>query len=68
MFFLATYCQICFRKHIWHKRLEEERFQWPFHLEGPVITLTEEQFAWLLERLDLRHLRPHRTLDYRTVL
>jgi transposase len=33
---------------LWHKRLEEERFQWPSRLEGPVITLTEEQFAWLL--------------------
>jgi transposase len=44
---------------LWQKRLEEERFQWPFHLEGPVITLTEEQFAWLLEGLDLKQLRPH---------
>jgi transposase len=44
---------------LWQKRLEEERFQWAFHLEGPVITLTEEQFAWLLEGLDLKQLRPH---------
>jgi transposase len=53
---------------LWQKRLEEERFKWPFHLEGPVVTLTEEQFAWLLEGLDVKHLRPHRTLEYRTVL
>jgi transposase len=53
---------------LWQKRLEEERFKWPFHLKGPVVTLTEEQFAWLLEGLDVKHLRPHRTLEYRTVL
>jgi transposase len=53
---------------LWQKRLEEERFKWPFHLEGPVVTLSEEQFAWLLEGLDVKHLRRHRTLEYRTVL
>ena len=24
---------------LWLKRLEEERFKWPFHLEGPVVEL-----------------------------
>jgi transposase len=51
-----------------YKRLEEERFRWPFHLEGPVVTLEDQEFAWLLEGLDLRHLKPHRALEYRTVL
>jgi transposase len=53
---------------LWQKRLEEERFRWPFHLDGPVVELTDEQFAWLLEGLDLKHLNPHRALEYRTVL
>jgi transposase len=53
---------------LWQKRLEEERFQWPFHLDGPVVELTDEQFVWLLEGLDLKHLKPHRALEYRTVL
>jgi transposase len=53
---------------LWQKRLEEERFKWPFHLKGPVVVLTEEQFAWLLEGLDLKQLTPHRSLNYRTVL
>jgi transposase len=34
----------------------------------PVVTLTEDQFLWLLEGLDLRHLKPHRALEYRSVL
>jgi transposase len=53
---------------LWLKRLEEERFKWPFHLAGPVVELDEEQFFWLLDGLDLKHLKPHRSLEYRTVL
>ena len=61
---------------LWLKRLEEEKFKWPSHLSPlasatarpPVVTLTEEQFLWLLEGLDLRHLKPHRALEYRSVL
>ena len=34
----------------------------------PVVTLTEDQFLSLLEGLDLRHLKPHRALEYRSVL
>jgi hypothetical protein len=33
-----------------------------------VVTLTEEEFRWLLDGLDLKHLKPHRALEYRTVL
>lgn len=61
---------------LWLKRLEEEKFKWPFHLaplesvtaRPPVVTLTEDQFLWLLEGLDLKHLKPHRALEYRSVL
>lgn len=61
---------------LWQKRLEEERFKWPMHLaplesktvRPPVVTLNEEQFQWLLEGLDLKHLKPHRALEYSSVL
>ena len=69
---------------LWLKRLEEERFKWPVHLVAlesvsvlerasgttrpPVVTLTEDQFLWLLEGLDLKQLKPHRALEYRSVL
>lgn len=69
---------------LWLKRLEEERFKWPTHLpplerasgtalesslpRPPVVSLSEEEFLWLLDGLDLKHLRPHRALEYRSVL
>jgi transposase len=56
---------------LWLKRLEEERLKSPKHLlphESTVVTLTEAQFLWLLDGLDLRHLKPHRALEYRGVL
>ena len=69
---------------LWLKRLEEEKFKWPMHLVAlesatvlerasgttrpPVVMLTEDQFLWLLEGLDLKQLKPHRALEYRSVL
>lgn len=61
---------------LWLKRLEEEKFKWPLHLaplaseraRPPVVELDEEQLRWLLDGLDLKHLKPHRSLEYRSVL
>ena len=50
---------------------------WPTHLRAaseehadraPVAKLTSEQLSWLLDGLDLKQLKPHRKLEYRTVL
>jgi transposase len=53
---------------LWHKRLEQERFRWPLHLDGAVVTLSGQELNWLLDGYDLRHLRPHKVLDYKSVL
>jgi transposase len=61
---------------LWLKRLEEEKFEWPTYLtplassvaRPPVVVLSDEQFYWLLDGLDLKHLKPHRALEYRSVL
>ena len=53
---------------LWQKRLEKERFKWPEHLEGDVMTLDGQQLNWLLDGYDLAVMRPHRSLCYRTVL
>jgi transposase len=53
---------------LWQKRLEKERFKWPEHLPGAVLTLDGQQLNWLLDGYDLAAMRPHRSLCYRTVL
>ncbi|MGI9511405.1 MAG: IS66 family insertion sequence element accessory protein TnpB, partial [Anderseniella sp.] len=53
---------------MWQKRLEKERFKWPEHLDGDVMTLDGQQLNWLLDGYDLAAMRPHRLLCYRTVL
>ena len=53
---------------LWQKKLEKERFKWPRHLAGEIITLDGQQLNWLLEGYDLRHLQPHKALRYKTVL
>ena len=53
---------------LWQKRLEKERFKWPTHLEGDVMLLDGQQLNWLLDGYNLAAMRPHRSLNYRTVL
>ena len=53
---------------LWQKRLERERFKWPDHLHGDVLTLDGQQLNWLLDGYNLAAMRPHRSLAYTTVL
>ncbi len=53
---------------LWQKKLERERFKWPVDLEGALITLTGQQLNWLLDGYDIRQMRPHKTLKYKTLL
>ena len=53
---------------MWQKRLEAERFKWPEHLDGDVLTLDGQQLNWLLDGYNLAAMRPHRSLAYTTVL
>jgi transposase len=40
---------------LWYKRLEKEKFKWPRKNDRDVISLTEEQFHWLLRGFDINH-------------
>lgn len=53
---------------LWHKKLEQERFRWPTDRDGAIITLTGQQLNWLLDGYDIRRLRPHKALSYKTLL
>lgn len=52
---------------LWYKRLEKHRFHIPSKLHGESISITEEQLVWLLDGLDITHLKRHPTLRYTTI-
>lgn len=52
----------------WYKRLERDRFVWPEDEQEDVVTLTGRELNWLLDGVDVFHLRPHREFSYETVL
>ena len=49
---------------LWYKRLEKDRFHWPRAAQGEVMTLTSEQFDWLLRGLDILKIKPHAAQIY----
>lgn len=52
---------------LWQKRLERERFQWPYHLDGDTVTLTGHELNGLLDGFDLWRNKPHKTLRFSSV-
>ena len=53
---------------LWQKRLEKERFFWPKQDSKVVMTLTGQQLDWLLDGYDIARLKPHKTLQYSSIL
>ena len=47
---------------LWYKRLERDFFRWPAAGQKTLF-LTEEQWRWLLEGVDLEKIRLHRPLS-----
>lgn len=48
---------------LWHKRLEQDRFQWP-ETEEDVLNIQGHQLTWLLDGLSLNQCEAHRQLSY----
>ncbi|AXQ99458.1 IS66 family insertion sequence element accessory protein TnpB [Pseudoalteromonas piscicida] len=46
---------------LWYKRLEKDKFKWPDKEDDDVITLTAEQWQWLLSGLSVI---AHKPLSY----
>lgn len=49
---------------LWLKRLEKDRFIWPFTHDGDILKLTGEQLTYLLAGLDIFLIPPHQRLKY----
>lgn len=43
---------------LWYKRLEKDKFKWPKQGDA-ILSLSPEQFDWLLRGLDISKLTPH---------
>lgn len=52
---------------LWQKRLEKHRFKWPGQKED-VLEIDARELSFLLEGLDIRNLRPHDKLHYKTLI
>lgn len=53
---------------LWQKRLEKERFSWPKKASQTVMSLTGQHLNWLLDGYDIARMKPHKKLQYRSVL
>ena len=49
---------------LWYKKLEEDLFPWPQHLENSVITLTASELQWVLDGIDFWKIKPHLEKKY----
>ena len=47
---------------LWYKRLEKDRFKWPGKHPGPHLTVTTQQWDWLLAGLDIATMQGHQPL------
>ena len=52
---------------LWQKRLEQDKFKWPRRANSDVVTLSHEQWCWLLRGLDITKMHPHSAINYRDV-
>ena len=44
--------------------LEKDTFKWPKQMRGEVLTLSERQWSWLLEGLDIERMKGHKPLQF----
>lgn len=49
---------------LWMKRLEKDKFPWPRKHTDLVVSITPEQFAWLLDGYDIWKMRPFEELHF----
>lgn len=52
---------------LWYKRLEKDKFKWPKKYPQAVLSLTQQQWDWLLSGLDITRMRGHQALTFETV-
>ena len=49
---------------LWYKRLEKDKYKWPRKHNKDVMTLSEEQWQWLLSGYDINQFKGHESLVF----
>jgi len=52
---------------LWQKRLERDKFKWPRKDPLSTVSITHEQWCWLLRGFNYRDFKPHHTLNFTDV-
>ena len=52
---------------LWYKRLEKDKFKWPRKVDSHVLTLSTEQWNWLLRGLNFLAIKPHQAWTFSSV-
>ena len=52
---------------LWYKRLEKDKFTWPHRVDDEVLTLSNEQWDWLLRGLNFLDIKPHQAWTFSAV-
>lgn len=52
---------------LWQKQLVKDKFHWPRKDRRETVSISHEQWLWLLRGLDMTQMTPHKPLDYQTV-
>lgn len=53
---------------LWQKKLEKEKFKWPRKHQHKTVTLTHEEWCWLLRGFNLTAMKPHEALFFKDLL
>jgi len=49
---------------LWYKRLEKDKFKWPRKHQSDIMSLSEDQWQWLLSGVDISQLKGHQPLQF----
>ena len=52
---------------LWYKRLEKEKFKWPRKQQKATLTVSEQQWNWLLSGLDIQTMQGHQPLFFEVI-
>lgn len=52
---------------LWQKRLDVDRFPWPKRHVDKIVSLSAEQFSWLLEGYDVWKMKPFAEIKFEKV-